>query len=155
MCYNLGMNRLRPVKERSFQKVRADHSTETAEDYVEAVSDIVHRQGECRVKDLSMVMGVTHVTVTRIIARLQSARLVETEPYRPIRLTAAGERLAAAARARHRVVVSFLKSIGVPSEDAERDAEGMEHHVGEATLIAMQRHLDGRGSADRMESEDE
>jgi DtxR family transcriptional regulator, manganese transport regulator len=128
-----------------FTKVRADHSTETAEDYVEAVSDIVHRAGECRVKDLADLMGVSHVTVTRIVARLQELALVQTEPYRPIRLTAQGERLAAAARRRHAVVLEFLRSMGVPDPEAERDAEGIEHHVGEATLEAMRRHLEAVG----------
>jgi DtxR family transcriptional regulator, manganese transport regulator len=120
-----------------FVKVRADHASETAEDYVEAVSDLVHRNGECRVKDLADYMGVTHVTVTRIVARLQEEGLVETEPYRPVRLTAAGEKLAATARQRHETVRQFLLAIGVPEEDAHRDAEGIEHHVGQATLQRM------------------
>lgn len=122
-----------------FAKTRADHATETAEDYVEAVSDLVHRQGECRVKDLAAFFGVTHVTVSRIIARLQELDLVETEPYRPIRLTARGERLAAESRRRHAIVVRFLRAIGVPNEVAEHDAEGIEHHVSEATLTCMER----------------
>src|SRR5258705_12633258 len=82
----------------SFTKVRSDHAVETAEDYVEAISDILHRQGECRVRDLALHMGVTHVTVSRVIGRLQERNLVETEPHRPIRLTAERERLAATAR---------------------------------------------------------
>lgn len=129
----------RPGSNNSFVKVRADHASETAEDYVEAVSDILHDRGECRVKDLAEVMGVTHVTVTRIIARLQEEDLVETEPYRPIRLTSKGDRLAAEARRRHEVVLAFLLAIGVPREDARRDSEGIEHHVGERTLSCMQR----------------
>jgi DtxR family manganese transport transcriptional regulator len=122
----------------AFQKVRSDHSTETAEDYVEAVSDIVHRQGLCRVKDLAQHMGVTHVTVSRVIARLQERELVETEPHRPVRLTATGERLAAAARKRHEIVLAFLRAIGVPETEAQRDTEGIEHHVGPATLKRME-----------------
>lgn len=121
----------------SFSKVRADHASETAEDYVEAVSDILHREGECRVKDLAAHMGVTHVTVTRVIARLAEENLVETEPYRPIRLTAVGERLAAESRRRHEIVLAFLLALGVPEADARRDTEGIEHHVGEATLQRM------------------
>src|SRR5262245_39121646 len=120
-----------------FVKVRADHAMETAQDYVEAVSDIVHRRGECRVKDLSQHLGVSHVTVSRIISRLQDQDLVDTEPYRPIRLTAKGERLAAMTRQRHEIVLAFLLAVGVPESDARRDAEGIEHHVGEATLHAM------------------
>src|SRR5438552_9911198 len=121
----------------SFSKVRSDHASETAEDYVEAVSDILHRQGECRVKDLAQHMGVTHVTVSRVITRLHDLDLVETEPYRPIRLTAQGERLAARARQRHQIVLDFLLALGVPEIDARRDTEGLEHHVGQATLERM------------------
>ncbi len=125
----------RPV--RSFRKVRADHATETAQDYVEAVSDIVHRQGECRVKDLAELMGVSHVTVSRIIARLLDEQYVETEPYRPIRLTPRGEHLAAESRRRHGIVFRFLLSLGVPEQEAGPDAEGIEHHVGDETLRRM------------------
>ncbi len=124
-----------------FTKVRADHASETAQDYVEAVSDILHKQGECRVKDLAGHLGVSHVTVSRIISRLHEEELVQTEPYRPIRLTPKGERLAAMTRQRHEVVIEFLLAIGVPESDAQRDAEGIEHHVGEATLAAMQQYL--------------
>jgi DtxR family manganese transport transcriptional regulator len=122
---------------RTFRKVRADHALETAQDYVEAVSDIVHRQGTCRVKDLAEHMGVSHVTVTRIIARLLEERYVETEPYRPIRLTAKGERLAAESRRRHEIVFRFLIALGVPEQEAGSEAEGIEHHVGQATLQRM------------------
>jgi DtxR family manganese transport transcriptional regulator len=122
---------------RSFRKVRADHAAETAQDYVEAVSDIVHRHGVCRVKDLAEHMGVSHVTVSRIIARLLEERYVETEPYRPIRLTARGERLAAESRRRHETVFRFLVALGVPEQEAGPDAEGIEHHVGETTLKHM------------------
>ena len=125
----------RPV--RSFRKVRSDHATETAQDYVEAVSDIVHRQGECRVKDLAELMGVSHVTVSRIIGRLLDEQFVETEPYRPIRLTARGEHLAAESRRRHGIVFRFLVALGVPVQEAGPDAEGIEHHVGDETLQRM------------------
>jgi DtxR family manganese transport transcriptional regulator len=137
--------RRRPARPgRSFRKVRADHATETAQDYVEAVSDIVHRQGECRVKDLAEHMGVSHVTVSRIIARLLDERYVETEPYRPIRLTARGERLAAESRRRHEIVFRFLIALGVPELEAGSDAEGIEHHVGDATLKRMEAFISSR-----------
>jgi len=132
-----------------FEKVRHDHALETAEDYVEAVSDIVHRRGECRVTHLARHMGVSHVTVTRIVARLQEEQLLETAPYQPIRLTARGERLAARSRRRHETVLAFLRAIGVPEDDAQRDAEGIEHHVGETTLARMREFADRHGPPSR------
>ena len=136
-----------PRPGRSFRKVRADHATETAQDYVEAVSDIVHRQGEGRVKDLAQHMGVSHVTVSRIIARLLDEQYVETEPYRPIRLTARGERLAAESRRRHEIVFRFLVALGVPEHEAGPDAEGIEHHVGDVTLQRMAAYISSREPA--------
>ena len=133
---------------RAYRKVRADHAAETAQDYVEAVSDLVHRQGICRVKHLAEHMGVSHVTVSRIISRLLEEQLVETEPYRPIRLTAKGERLAAESRRRHEIVRRFLLAMGVPEAEAGSDAEGIEHHVGASTLQCMELFL-SRAEAER------
>ncbi len=130
-----------PRPGRAFRKVRADHATETAQDYVEAVSDIVHHQGVCRVKHLVEHMGVSHVTVSRIISRLRDEQFVATEHYRPIRLTAKGERLAAESRRRHEVVLGFLLALGVPEAEAGSDAEGIEHHVGSTTLQCMEQFL--------------
>ncbi len=130
-----------PRPGRAFRKVRADHATETAQDYVEAVSDIVHHQGICRVKHLVEHMGVSHVTVSRIISRLRDEQFVETEHYRPIRLTAKGERLAAESRGRHEIVLRFLLALGVPEAEAGPDAEGIEHHVGSSTLRCMEQFL--------------
>ena len=62
-------------------------------------------------------------------------------PYRGVFLTEPGERLAERVRLRHRVVVDLLVAIGVPAEAAEQDAEGIEHHVSDATLAAFERFL--------------
>ncbi len=130
-----------PAAGPAFRKVRADHATETAQDSVEAVSDIVHRHGLCRVKHLVEHMGVSHVTVSRIISRLRDEQYVETENHRPIRLTAKGERLAAESRRRHEIVLQFLLALGVPESEAGSDAEGIEHHVGSSTLQCMEQFL--------------
>ena len=122
-----------------FATTRAAHRDEYAEDYVEAVADLLETAGEARVRDLSEVFGVSHVTVSRVVKRLQQQGLVETAPYRPITLTAKGKRLAEKVRRRHEEVVAFLLAIGVPKKQAEIDAEGIEHHVSDATIRAMRR----------------
>ncbi len=121
-----------------YQRTRRDHANETAEDYVEAVAEIVQSQGECRVADLAREFGVSHVTVLRIVARLADEGLVTTEPYRPIELTKKGKRLATKSRKRHEIVYRFLLALGVDRETAVVDAEGIEHHVSPQTLEKFQ-----------------
>ncbi len=124
-----------------FQGTRAAHEDETAEDYLEAIADTIDANGQARVRDLVRIMGVSHVTVSRIVARLVREGLARTEPYQPITLTPAGRRIALRARARHEAVLAFLLAIGVPLQQAEIDAEGIEHHVSQATISAMRKAI--------------
>lgn len=121
--------------------VRDAHARERSEDYVEAIADLIAHAGEARVTDLAEVMGVSHVTVVRAIARLRSGGLVHARPYRAIFLTPKGARLAASSKHRHQTVVDFLLWLGVAPAVAARDAEGIEHHVSAQTLAAMARRL--------------
>ena len=116
------------------RRTRQDHSTEKAEDYVEAIAEVIARSGDCRVMDLARQFDVTHVTVTRIVGRLAKEGFVETSPHRPITLTEKGQRLAEESRRRHEAVLRFLLAIGVPERIAASDAEGIEHHVSQETL---------------------
>jgi DtxR family manganese transport transcriptional regulator len=117
-----------------FQRTRHDHAMETAEDYVEAIAQFETENGECRGADLARLFEVSHVTVTKTIARLKEEGLVETRPYGPISLTSRGRRLARESQQRHDLVLDFLLSIGVSEETARIDAEGIEHHVSQETL---------------------
>lgn len=123
--------------EKRFRRTRSDHANETAEDYVEAIAEHLAEQGSCRGADLARQFGVSHVTVTKTIARLQTEGLVETEPYGPLNLTEAGAKLAAASQKRHQAVLEFLLAIGVSPETAETDSEGIEHHVSDETLACL------------------
>ena len=110
------------------------------------IAELIATTGEARVIDLARRMGVTHVTVSRTIRRLQREGLVTSLPYRAIFLTDAGRTLSEESRHRHEIVVAFLKSLGVPDGVAHSDAEGIEHHVSHATLSAFVKRLRGRRS---------
>lgn len=116
------------------RRTRRDHSTERAEDYVEAVAGIISLRSTCRLVDLAEHFGVSHVTANRTVARLQKEGLLSTQPYQPIELTAKGKRLATRCRERHEIVYRFLLSIGIDEMTAAIDAEGIEHHVSPKTL---------------------
>jgi DtxR family manganese transport transcriptional regulator len=122
---------LEPVAHR---RVREDHATEKAEDYVEAIAEIIQAQGICRNADLARRFGVSHVTTLRIVERLVTAQLVRTRPYGPLELTAKGLKLARHCAERHQLVLDFLLAIDVPPAIAAVDAEGIEHHVSPETL---------------------
>jgi DtxR family manganese transport transcriptional regulator len=123
-------------------RTRRDHSQELAQDYVEMIAELITKTGEARLIDLARGLGVTHVTASRTLQRLQRQGLVTTQPYRSIFLTNPGRNLAKESRDRHEVVVRFLISLGVPSNVAESDAEGIEHHVSRETLAAFLTHLE-------------
>ncbi|MEM7683029.1 MAG: iron dependent repressor, metal binding and dimerization domain protein [Planctomycetota bacterium] len=113
---------------------REAHARERVEDYVEAIGELIHREGQCRVSHLAKWFGVSHVTALRAVAVLQEQGLATTEPHQPIELTPQGVRLAAHLRQRHDLVFRFLLSLGVDRETAAIDAEGIEHHLSEPTL---------------------
>ncbi len=127
------------------ERIRRDHASETAEDYVEAVADFIGSTGQCRLTDLAKRFAVSHVTANKTIARLERDGLVSTAPYRPVELTASGKKLAASAKRRHEIVLGFLIAMGVSEKAAAIDAEGIEHHVSEETLRAMSEFVEERG----------
>jgi DtxR family manganese transport transcriptional regulator len=124
-----------------FARQREADRTATAEDYVELIADLLREGGEARAVDVARHMGVSQSTVTATIGRLQRDGLVETKPYRGLFLTAAGEKMASAAKARHDLVVRFLIAVGLDRDTAEEDAEGIEHHASEKTLTTFARFL--------------
>jgi DtxR family manganese transport transcriptional regulator len=133
-----------PTQARRFGKARTAQSAALLEDYAELIADLLATGGEARATDIARRLGVSHATAIKAIARLKREGLATSRPYRGVFLTEAGERLAARVRQRHRLVVDVLRALGVPKEAAEADAEGIEHHVSDATLAAFSRFLRGR-----------
>ena len=131
------------IKSRSvpFSQTRTRHASETAEDYVEAVLDIIEEKNECRVLDLAKYFNVSHVTVSKIVKRLDDEKLLNSKPYQPVELTDIGFKLAKRVKKRHQIVLAFLLKLGVDKVNAQIDSEGIEHHVSTSTLNAMKKFL--------------
>jgi DtxR family manganese transport transcriptional regulator len=141
--------RLLPAEEQAghFRQARQARATQTTEDYVEMIADLIDSAGEARVVDIARCLGVTHVTVIRTIGRLKDDDLVTMKPYRAIFLTPRGRQLAERVRERHQTVLRFLEAIGVSPGTARTDAEGIEHHVSRETLAAFERFISKRHPA--------
>lgn len=122
----------------TFRRTREARHAEIAEDYVELIAELIDDTGEARGVDLARRLGVSQPTVAANLSRLQRDGLVSSRPYRAIFLTDKGRELARRTRRRHRIVVSLLEALGVSSATAAADAEGIEHHVSDETLDALQ-----------------
>ena len=134
-----GLARSAEVQAKALRRTRRQHAMEMAQDYAEAIAELTSTHGEARAVDLARRFGVTHVTVTRTLERLQRDGYITTRPYRAIFLTEAGSKLAEESLLRHEIVLEFLRKLGVPEEIAQSDAEGLEHHVSPETLALFKK----------------
>ena len=121
----------------AFQGVREARRSELAEDYVELIAELIHANGEARPVDIATKMGVKAPTVAKTLDRLAREGLITRAKYRSVFLTEEGRALAGECRRRHEIVLRFLISLGLDPETAERDAEGIEHHVSARTLAVF------------------
>ncbi len=121
----------------AFRKDREHRKRALNDDYLELIGDLINETGEARTVDIANRLGVAQPTVTKVIARLKREEFVISEPYRAIYLTEKGKLIATKAKHKHQIIVSFLQALGVEAAIAERDAEGIEHHVSEETLQAF------------------
>ena len=124
-----------------FARAREAQAAALLEDYVEMIGDLIEEFGEARIADIAERMGVSQPTATKSVARLKREGLATSRPYRGVFLTEEGAALAELVRARHRTIVAFLIQLGVPADIAELDAEGIEHHVSQATLNVFENSI--------------
>ncbi|MEM9480692.1 MAG: iron dependent repressor, metal binding and dimerization domain protein [Verrucomicrobiota bacterium] len=123
------------------RRVRKQHSSEIAQDYVEAIHELLKEGDAVKIQDLQEIFGVTHVTVIRTLQRLKEDGLVTATRSKQIQLTPEGKRIARKAAARHELLRQFFVALGVSEEQADADAEGAEHHLSEETLRAIRKFL--------------
>ncbi|KPB00060.1 manganese-binding transcriptional regulator MntR [Ahrensia marina] len=127
-----------------FRQTRHNRRLELVEDYVELIADLIEKYGEARQVDIAKELGVAQPTVSKTLKRLVAEKMIIQRPYRGVFLTDKGSKLAKYCRQRHALVETFLTALGVPSEVAKIDAEGIEHHVSDQTIFAFKRFLKSR-----------
>ena len=121
----------------SFKRVRKAHRRENTEDYLELIADLLNKNGEARIVDIAEKLDIAQATANKTIKRLHGQGYIKKEPYRSIFLTVKGQIIASNSKKRHKTVYEFLINLGVDDKIAAVDAEGIEHHVSNKTLIKM------------------
>src|SRR3954465_13371054 len=84
---------------------------------------------------VASALSVTPGTATTMVKALAESGLVEYEPYTGVRLTKAGDKLAALVLRRHRLVELFLVQVmGMSWDEVHDEAEQLEHVVSERLI---------------------
>ena len=97
---------------------------------------------------LSDLLGVVPGTTTTMVKGLAEAGLVTYEPYNGVRLTTAGEKLAALVLRRHRLMELFLVQVlGMSWAEVHDEAERLEHAASDRVIDRIDAML-GRPSVD-------
>src|SRR5690242_5074470 len=97
---------------------------------------------------VAAALGVTPGTATTMVKALAESGLAEYEPYSGVRLTPAGEKLAALVLRRHRLVELFLVQVmGMSWAEVHEEAEQLEHVVSERLIERIDEML-GRPTHD-------
>jgi DtxR family transcriptional regulator, Mn-dependent transcriptional regulator len=84
---------------------------------------------------LAAALRVVPGTATAMVKALSDAGLVKYEAYAGVRLTDAGEKVAASVIRRHRLIEMFLvKVIGMNSSEVHQEAEHLEHAMSDRLI---------------------
>ena len=97
---------------------------------------------------LASAIGVVPGTATTMVKALADSGLAHYEPYAGVRLTPAGEKLAALVLRRHRLIELFLvKVMGMSWTEVHDEAENLEHAVSDRLIDRIDEML-GRPAVD-------
>src|SRR2546423_13056720 len=103
------------------------------QDYAKAVYALESRAGGAvSTNDLAARLGLTAGSVSAMVRKLSELGLVEHEPYRGVRLTDEGRRVALEVMRHHRLIELFLADeLGMPWDRVHAEAEVLEHVLSE------------------------
>src|SRR3954453_19403467 len=103
------------------------------EDYAKAIYALEQREGEAvSTNALAERMGVTPASASAMVKRLDGLGLVSHVPYRGVKLTRAGSKVALEVLRHHRLLELYLtETLGVPWDRVHEEAEVLEHFLSE------------------------
>ena len=123
----------------------------TVENYLKALYQAEAAESDQKlipIGQLAASVGVVPGTATTMVKTLAETGLVSYEPYTGVRLTEAGNKLAAVVLRRHRLIELFLvKVLGMSWTEVHEEAERLEHATSDR-LIELIDHMLGQPSVD-------
>jgi DtxR family Mn-dependent transcriptional regulator len=112
--------------------------TGPVEDYLKVIYEIERRAGAAATNDIAQRLAIAPASVSGMVRRLADQGLLAHEPYRGVRLTAAGRRAALRTIRRHRVIEAYLaQALGYPWDRVHAEAERLEHAASDELIDRM------------------
>ena len=108
--------------------------SQTAEDYLERIHELIEEKGYARVVDIASSLRVKQASVTSMVQKLAELGYLNYEKYRGLVLTEKGRAIAAGVQRRHETLARFFSLFGLAQETQQKDIEGIEHHLSPATV---------------------
>lgn len=121
----------------------------SAEDYLEAIGHLCHKNGCAQVSDIADMLGVKKPSVTAAMRRLANLGMIEYRQYSPIQLTEKGAHYANSVISAHRILYRFMvEKAGLTSNRAGEAACMLEHLLTKEEIDGISARLaqDGRKS---------
>lgn len=123
-------------------QMEQQEETSRLEDYLEVIYHLVHDKGYASTVDIAENLGVKPPSVSSMLQRLAARDYLVHEPYRGMRLTQKGEKIAKSVIARHSIISELLLMLGVEKTVAYQDTEGIEHHLQPVTISRIEGLID-------------
>ena len=106
--------------------------SESQEDYVKQIFLLGEGRGSVGTQALARRLEVRPASVTEMVQRLAQLGLVDHAPYRGVRLTEKGRRIALEMLRHHRLLETFLvRVLGYGWDEVHEEAERLEHVISE------------------------
>ncbi len=119
-----------------------DTYSEAIEDFLKAVYLLQQEHDPVQTSALADALSITAPSTTEMAKKLARAKLVWHEPYRGIRLTPAGERIALEIVRHHRLIELFLvEALGYSWDEVHDEAERLEHAMSDRLAERIAEYL--------------
>ncbi|HJJ47339.1 MAG TPA: metal-dependent transcriptional regulator [Methanocorpusculum sp.] len=114
------------------------------EDYLESILSVSLEKGYAKAKDVAEDLEVSPASASEMFSILDKKGLIVHRKYEGVTLTMVGKEIASQVRFRHNVLVKFLKNLGVPDFEADKDACFMEHELHAVTIQKIKEFVERR-----------
>jgi DtxR family Mn-dependent transcriptional regulator len=116
--------------------------TDAIQDYLKEIYKLQEGGGRVSVTALAREQQVAPGSASEMVKKLAALELVDHEPYRGVRLTSAGERVAVEVIRHHRLLELYLaETLGLDVEDVHAEADRLEHVISEELEARIDKSL--------------